>query len=247
MMSEECGLAALSGEFDGKSAAGMTNRLFLSTVEKFDREIEPTTMKPEFVLHELREHYAGLQSYQDEGVLLRQLPGSEFVNETKFATFFRRPDRFRFDWTSHHPYPPLKHLTTDHRIWQSASGVYTWWQDRGTRPESNLHLAISGAKGVSGGSSYTVPALLLAVDPVFASEHLTVQAITAGETEGIDCHCIIACDARRRPYRLYVGRESMLLHRVSSSVMDGANSDEIRRGIRTDCIIDEAVFTNNRV
>lgn len=203
-------------------------------------------MKPESVLHELHERYTGLQAYQDEGVLLSQLPGSDFVNETKFATFFSRPDRFRFDWTSHHPYPPLKHITTEHCIWQSAAGVFTWWQDHGTTPETDLHHAISGAKGVSGGSSYTVPAMLLGTEPVFASERLAVQVITVAETEGIDCHCVIAFDARKRPYRLYIGRDDMLLHRVSSSVMDGSTSDEIRRGIRTDHLIDEAVFTIDR-
>lgn len=203
-------------------------------------------MKPEFVLHELQERYATLQTYQDEGVLLSQLPGSDFVNETKFLTFFRRPDRFRFDWTSHHPYPPLKHLTTDHCIWQSAKGVFTWCQDRGTMPEDNLHLAISGAKGVSGGASYTVPAMLLATEPVFASERLTVQAITEAETEGIDCYCVVAFDPLKRPYRLYIGRDDRLLHRVSSSVMEGSTSDEIRRAIRTDQPIEDSIFSIDR-
>lgn len=203
-------------------------------------------MNPETVLQELHERYAGLKSYQDEGVLLSQLPGSDFVNETKFSTFFTRPNRFRFDWTSHHPYPPLKHITTDHSIWQSTSGVHSWWQGRGTESGPDLHLAISAAKGVSGGSSYTVPAMLLDSDPAFASERLTVQAVAAGETEGIDCHCVIAFDSRKRPYRLYIGRDDLLLHRMSSSVMDGSTSDEIRRAIRTDHSIDESIFTIDR-
>jgi hypothetical protein len=201
---------------------------------------------PESVLHELNERYAGLQSYQDEGVLLRRLPGADFVSETKFSTFFRRPDRFRFDWTSHHPSPPLKHITTDHCIWQSVSGVHRWWQGRGTESVASLHLAISGAKGVSGGSSYTVPAMLLAAEPVFASERLTVQTVQVGETEGIECHCVIAFDSQKRPYRLYIGRDDLLLRRVSSSVTEGSTSDEIRRAIRTGHSIDESVFTIDR-
>jgi hypothetical protein len=203
-------------------------------------------MKPGSILHELFERYASLQSYQDEGVVLSQLPGSDFVSETKFSTFFRRPDRFRFDWTSHHPYPPLKHITTDHCIWQSASGVQSWWQGEGKEFETDVHAAISGAKGVSDGSSYTVPAMLLATEPVFVSERLTVQAVEAGETEGIECHCAIAIDSLKRPYRLYIGRDDHLLHRVSSSVMDGSTSDEIRRAIRTGHSIDESVFTIDR-
>jgi len=203
-------------------------------------------MKPESVLHELHERYAALQTYQDEGVVLSQHSGSDFVNETKFATHFSRPDRFRFDWQTHHPYPPLKHITSDHGIWQSATGVYSWWQGRGTTPVADLHLAISGAKGVSGGASYTVPAMLLATEPAFASEVLTVQAITAAETEGIRCHCVIAFDVHQRPYRLYIGREDLLLHRVSSSVMDGTTADEIRRSIRTDHPIEESLFTPDR-
>jgi hypothetical protein len=203
-------------------------------------------MKPESILHELHERYASLQSYQDEGVLLHKLPGSDFVIEKKFSTFFSRPDRFRFDWTSHHPYPPLKHITTDHCIWQSASGVHSWWQGEGTESVADLHLAISRAKGVSGGSSYTVPAMLLAVASVFASEMLTVQAVVAGETEGIDCLCVVAFDSRKRPYRLYIGKDDLLLHRVSSSVMDGSTSDEIRRCIQTGHAIEDTIFNPNR-
>jgi hypothetical protein len=88
--------------------------------------------------------------------------------------------------------------------------------------------------------------MLLAVAPVFASEMLTVQAVVAGETEGIDCHCVVAFDSRKRPYRLYIGKEDLLLHRVSSSVMDGSTSDEIRRAIQTGHTIDDSVFTIDR-
>lgn len=162
---------------------------------------------------------------------------------TWFATYFKRPSRFRFDWTSHHPYPPLKHLKSHHCIWQNEKGAFL---RRYNEPESeclsNIELAMSAAKGVSRNSSYTIPRMLVGADEVFASDCLTVQAITDGETEDVPCRCVIAADSRQRPYRLYIGREDLLLYRVSSSVRDGSTSDEIHRNIRTDHQIDEDVF-----
>ena len=200
-------------------------------------------MSPQTFINELSERYAALTSYQDAGVVLSQLPGSEAINETVFTTYFTRPNRFRFDWTSHHPYPPLKHIQRHHRLWQNATGVfshYNWATE--PKQESDIGLAISGAKGVSGGSSYTIPRMLTRTTGEFASDSLTVQAITDGETEGLPCRCVIAVDSRLRPYRLYVGRDDLLLYRISCSVMDGSTSDEIHREIRVDLRIDDEVF-----
>lgn len=200
-------------------------------------------MAPETVLRELRERYAAIAYYQDDGVVLDQLPGSDFINETLFTTYFARPARFRFDWISHHPYPPLKHIKKRHRIYQNADGVFSLY-DWNTEPQrvSDIGLAISGAKGVSRNSSYTVPRMLTCITPAFASDFLTVQAVTDGETDDIPCRCVVAVDSRQRPYRLYIGRDDLLLYRVSSSVMVEATSDEIHRNIRIDYRIDENVF-----
>jgi hypothetical protein len=200
-------------------------------------------MNPDTVLSELRERYGAITSYQDDGVVLSQLPGSDFINETSFRIWFTRPSMFRFDWTSHHPYPPLKHIQSHHRILQCNEGVFL---HRYSEPEpeqlSDISLAISAGKGVSGGSSYTVPRMLLCATAAFASDALTVQAITDGETDEIPCRCVIAADSRQRPYRLYIGRDDLLLYRVSSSVMDGSTSDEIHRNIRINHSIEQATF-----
>ena len=175
--------------------------------------------------------------------MLSHLPGSDAINETVFSTYFTRPDRLRFDWTSHHPYPPLKHVQSHHRLWQNSTGVFSHYH-WATEPKqvNDIGLAISGAKGVSGGSSYTIPRMLTCTAGEFASDFLTAQAITDGETEELPCRCVIAVGSRMRPYRLYVGRDDLLLYRISSSVMDGSTSDEIHREIQVDLRIDEQIF-----
>ncbi len=200
-------------------------------------------MKQETALDELRDRYSALDSYRDTGVVLAQHAGSEFVDETEFSTAFVRADRFNFEWISRHPYPPLSHITTRHRIWANEAGISYWDEDDAeTESESDLSSAISRAKGVSGNASYTVPNMLFGSPRTFASDLLSVQTIIDAETEGIPCRCIVASDSRNRPYRLYVGRDDLLLHRVSSSVMDGSSSDEIHREIRINAPIDHKVF-----
>jgi hypothetical protein len=53
------------------------------------------------------EKYGLLSSYQDSGVVLQPLSPNDAPIETKFTTLFRRPNLFRFAFSSPHPFPPL--------------------------------------------------------------------------------------------------------------------------------------------
>src|SRR5258708_2518928 len=107
--------------------------------------------------------YASCRTYADTGcvrtVFLRRDGRTDFVSSTPFETAFIRPDRFRFEFSTHHP-----HQTEFSRYIIVAQGsvVQTWWDIRpGIEQVESLSRALAGATGVSSSSAHTIPALLM--------------------------------------------------------------------------------------
>jgi hypothetical protein len=115
------------------------------------------------ILARMGEAYANCRTYCDSGCVetrfLTAAGETDWVCRKPFATAFVRPDRFRFEFKSHHP-----RRTEWHRYIVCARGeeVSTWWDIRpGVRRPESLSLALAGATGVSGGSAHIVPSLLM--------------------------------------------------------------------------------------
>src|SRR5581483_3621770 len=120
-------------------------------------------MTAEDILTTAEAAYARCRTYADTGcvrtVFLEPDGRTDFVSTTPFETAFVRPDRFRFEFSTHHP-----KTTEFSRYIIAASGpeVQAWWDIRPgvERPES-LAMALAGATGVSGSAAHTVPSLLM--------------------------------------------------------------------------------------
>src|SRR5688572_30621319 len=109
-------------------------------------------MTAQDVLLAMHAKYSAMRSYQDCGVVFTKFSGEERANELTFVTHFRRPDRFRFEWTRHHPYEGLRHVRTRRVIWRDGTGAFLYSDRKGTvEVQESLRWAIAGATGVSRG------------------------------------------------------------------------------------------------
>ncbi len=112
------------------------------------------------LLDRMAKVYAGCKSYCDSGVVKMVFiegTGNRTV-EKPFTTAFVRPDRFRFE------YKEKQNNAQEYRyiVWRKGNEVQTWWDVKpGVEKPESLGLALAGATGVSSGSAYTVPALLM--------------------------------------------------------------------------------------
>ena len=187
--------------------------------------------------------YSLLKSYQDRGVVLTKWPDKSEPDEISFATFFRRPDRFRFDWTSHHPFPPLRHLKTQHVIWYDGTGAFHYMdgEDGGVEPQESLFMAVAGATGISKCSALTVFNMLMPEMGARSFAELRSLDLQQGVFEGSDCHCIRGQDSQGEEQKLCIGND-YTLRCVSESFRAGRLSQEIRREIHVDEPIDDDVF-----
>src|SRR5208283_2152996 len=73
-------------------------------------------------------------------------------------TAFVRPGRFRFEFREQ----GRSGAENQYVIWQDHAEVKAWWSvTPAVRPEMNLAAAVAGATGVSGGTAYTIPSVLV--------------------------------------------------------------------------------------
>lgn len=113
-----------------------------------------------FVL--MAQTYRGCKSYSDSGVVKAiwiTPDGQTRTSEEPFTTAFVRPDRFRlaFQHTIREKDKPLRYI-----LWGRGAQVQTWWDLKpGVTTPPSLGMALATATGVSLGSAFTIPGLLL--------------------------------------------------------------------------------------
>jgi len=171
------------------------------------------------ILRMSRARYAELTSYRDNGEVQYRLPDisanlppelrgfvqrqeNEKPNETRFRSWFRRPEDLRFEWISHHPYPPLRHIESFHVIWAGATGAFKRMSyDPATRVcVGGLRLAVAAATGVSSGTAYHFASFFvsgLGIAPPL--EQLPIAGIKEVDVEGTACWQIATRPVGRSP------------------------------------------------
>lgn len=197
------------------------------------------------ILQEMHAKYARMISYQDMGVVLTTWPNKTENNQICFTTAFRRPDRFRFEWSDHRPSAGVRHSRSV--LWASSSGIYSNYLGE-IETEQNLQLAIAGATGISNGSAHTVSAMLIP-DFGFAVSDIIKLSLEQEIFEDIDCYRIIGrhpYDEIEDNYEVFIGVHDLLLRQVIGTDADGVITREIRREIQVDKSIRDEIFEGVR-
>jgi hypothetical protein len=207
-------------------------------------------MTVQYVFDRMRATYASISSYEDQGVVLTHWPDKPGPDEIVFSTRFRRPDRFRFEWTKHHPDPALRHLKSHHLIWfdgTQACSYSNWDGEKRVESEESLAMAVAGATGVSKGAALTVINLLMPVLDARLITDLQDLQLRQDSFEQMDCYCIRGRESDGDQHEFCLSSKDYLLRSVS--VDRGASprrrrfiSQEIRREIRIDHKIDDHLF-----
>jgi outer membrane lipoprotein-sorting protein len=104
--------------------------------------------------------YENLSSYQDEGSSVTTIEGflDTHSEELHFTTVFKKPGRFRFEYWK---------ARTDNRnvrmvVWYDGTSAKSWWTlDPKVETHHEIGRAIAGATGVSGGTAYLIPSILI--------------------------------------------------------------------------------------
>jgi hypothetical protein len=112
------------------------------------------------VLSKVADKYRNLTSYQDEGIALTKFERTmaEHTTERHFTTAYSRSGQFRFEFSESGSVGGQ----TRYVVWKKGEDVKSWWTiEPVVKRHESLGSAISGATGVSGGTAYTIPSILM--------------------------------------------------------------------------------------
>ena len=167
------------------------------------------------ILDRVLKTYAKCETYSDSGevsITFIENTGKR-IDIRPFTTAFIRPDRFRYQYQANHA--PNK--VSRYLIWRKGDDVRSWWDitPGGQKPQT-LGLAMGGAAGVSGGSSTTVPGLLIPKE-VGGSPLIALTELKRGEDEkldGTDCYRVEGMSFKT-PLTLLIEKKTFLLRRIT--------------------------------
>lgn len=201
------------------------------------------------VLAKMAETYAGLRSYQDKGSVRYDILGTQ--QEVTFKTAFVRP-RFRFEWTTHHPFAPLRFVETKSVVRFDGAKAYTWrkyfLKNATEEPQESLALAVAGATGVSSGSAHTIATLLIPdlwKESPFGSAVSDLgdaKVVGMEQIDGVDCYRV---SGMRRGERMdvWIGRNDYLIRKLEY-LLKGNKNVELRESLVVNQEVPPALFSS---
>jgi len=192
--------------------------------------------------------YAESRTYQDEGVLWNEFSGTRgHASMTTFETSFERGGGFRFEYRHDKPKPLMRYFEKGDRtvIWGTVRRARRWASSGGSG-ETTLNMQLGGDVGVSGGTSKTIPRMLL--PDVIEGRRLNqlvgphVEAIES--VEGRNCYRIVA-GHQGFQVTMWIDAETFLLRRRQNTIELGEGTTCVSTTAyapRVNIEIDPAVF-----
>jgi hypothetical protein len=194
---------------------------------------QPDVLTPARILRATADTYANCHTYRDSGRATTKLVTGELrpVMFAPFQTAFERPDRFRFG---------VEGMMLGWIVWRHGPAIRSWSRHDGYEKPESLELALAALAGVSGGSSVTVPKLLLAdaVHGPVLTEMTDVVRLEDADLGSSRCYCLRGRQASCTR-TVWIDQTSHLLLRVVSELdVDGQQAEV---SITYEPVIDEPI------
>lgn len=182
-------------------------------------DAHPLTEESKRILARMAEVYSRCRTYSDKGVQQTTYRGSiEYSRTITFQTSFERNEGFRFEYAEKAPGPVLWSASDGDRrtvIWNDHHEAKKWSSssDRVSTRESLLS-ALGEVSGVSGGTSRTIPLLLLEAQA--ESQSIMLDSQTSASTTNLDGRACYMLSGTRNghPRTLWIDTDQYLLRRI---------------------------------
>jgi len=204
---------------------------------------------PQGLLQRVAQAYSAMSSYQDHGRVVL-VNADEPPLQIDFATLYKRPSLFRFEFSRPHPYAPLRHIVSTHVVGFDGSRAYSQTERYQEAPRletrRDLPSAIAGATGISSGSAHSISRLLLAEVSGFSLLDLVdVRLDAATQIDGIACYRVSGNNPRGGEWDYTIERDSLLIRRIRTQ-SGKYPKEEYRENILVDRPLDDRLFATSR-
>lgn len=176
---------------------------------------EAKALNAQQIVDKMFSGYAAYKTYSDTGEVRTVYLESERRRTVAlpFSTAFVRPSSFRYEFRSRRGESEWDQYV----IWKQDETVKSWWSIRpGIITDRSFSMSISGATGVSGKSSLTVPSMLmpaeLPANPIKALTNL--RLVGEEKIAGRDSYKIEGQDFRGNTTNIWVDKQRFLLLQI---------------------------------
>jgi len=168
------------------------------------------------ILDRFYQKYYDCHSYADEGVVkYSHRPEKSFA----FQTFFRRPRKFRFEWTE-----DLKYQSVICSDGTSSSASYSFHENQ-LEEVGDIHSEIAHLAGVTLGASIKIPPLLLGEQADTPPDRLInlkeVCLVSEEAFQGDMCFVLKASLLHQEDARLWINMSDFSLRKLQEHVVIG--------------------------
>lgn len=191
-------------------------------------EAAPTpAQRADALLDAVAEKYGAMASYRDEGVLevRAQDPETPIKVEITFSTAFSRPERMRVDWTE-----KRSRARTGNYVLavNGASRALYWGELKQYEQPQSLLIALTEASGLSYGAAGNIPNLLQGKHAVGSVLRLLSNKTIEREEPFDGVHCVVLSGEAGRlgTYRVWIGKEDLLIRKLEQRPVGYPAADE---------------------
>ena len=204
---------------------------------------------PQALLQRVAQAYSAMTSYQDNG-RVALVNGDDPPFQIDFATLYKRPSLFRFEFSRPHPYAPLRHIVSKYVVGFDGTAAYSRNERYQRAPQletrKDLQSAIAGATGISSGSAHSISCLLLPEVSGFSILDLVeVRMHEMTQIDGIPCYRVVGNSPRGGEWDCTIERDSLLIRRIKTRFGEYPN-EEYLENIRVDRPLDDRLFAATR-
>jgi hypothetical protein len=191
----------------------------------------------------MKEAYANCRSYQDTGLVTTKSDtgGPGPLEPISFKTYFVRPDKFRFEWETRF-FPGDRMFFNV--AWSNGGATYTYWESGKLDKMNSLQSGIRANAGVSGGSSYIVPSMLICPEnSTILTQLVDVVPICEELLGNTICFLIQGRHLRTgEALFVWVGKHDYLLRKLKRVLQGRGISEETHLNVMIDPRIPPQVF-----
>lgn len=211
-----------SSKFKLIPGIGVAAMLLCSTAAAASDATSPGALSASQIFEKVRENYASLFSYSDEGQIITTMDGTVIV--TEFTTVLARPNFYRLEWDQYSN-PPL---STDNAgiqgAWSSGAGDYmqTGW---GLRRRPGRDVDFANVADSSSSALVTVPGIFF--DGRGSGKLLNLERRVDDKAGNVECYQLTGESKSGETNAFWIGKRDFLIHQIRTDV----SSEVMRRAL----------------
>lgn len=169
-----------------------------------------------YLMLKVEEIYSSAISYRDTGIVSTKYITDEYkLDEKPFKTTFNRSGLYRYE------YYKIGDENSRYIIHRDENMVVKTWRGNTEETKESLSLAIVEASGISSGSAFNIPSLLMPVELGFKNILRILENIEIIESESIegnDCYKLTGNIYNMETiYTIWIQKNNFLIRRISNN------------------------------